>query len=229
MHSGRSDFVSSVSHEFRNAASLLFTSENLADGIASDREQVVRYGTLIKGEGRKLSAMVEQILQFAGARSGKRKFNFAPVKPSEVVAAAVNECSPILEERGFRIETNIGEDLPLVNADAEGVSTALQNLISNSVKYSSDSKWITVTASNGGGIVKFSVKDRGIGIDGSDMPHIFEPFYRGRSVVDSQIHGSGLGLALVKEIAEAHGGKVRAATERGKGSEFTIELPVLKP
>lgn len=223
------DFVSSVSHEFRTPLSVIYSaSENLADGIASDREQVVRYGNLIKGEGRKLSAMVEQILQFAGARSGKRKFSFAQVAPSEIVASAIKECSSVLENNGFKLETAVDENLPAVNADAEAISTALQNLISNSVKYSSGSRWIRVTASNGGGTVKIAVKDRGTGVSGADLLHIFEPFYRARSVVDAQIHGSGLGLALVKEIAEAHGGKVRAASEPGKGSEFTIELPVPK-
>ena len=82
-----------------------------------------------------------------------------------------------------------------------------------------------ISAANGGRTIKFSVEDRGIGIAGDDLRHIFEPFYRARGVVDAQIHGNGLGLALVKEIAEAHNGKVRANSEVGKGSKFTLELP----
>lgn len=220
------DFVSSVSHEFRTPLAVLYSAgENLADGVANDREQVVRYGSLIKGEGRKLSAMVEQILQFAGARSGKRKYNFTVTDVSSIVATAVSECRPFLEEKGFEIEISIDQDLPPLRADAEAMSTALQNLISNSVKYSNGSRWIRVKAANGNGTLKLSVEDKGIGIAGDDLRHIFEPFYRSRTVVDAQIHGNGLGLALVKQIAEAHGGKVRAASETGKGSEFTIELP----
>ncbi len=220
------DFVSSVSHEFRTPLAVIYSaSENLADGIANDREQVVRYGGLIKGEGRKLSAMVEQILQFAGARSGKRKYNFARTDARDIVNAAINECRPILDEKGFEVETSIDDALPPVTIDADSLSTALQNLINNSVKYSNGERWVRVAASNGKGTIKFSVEDRGIGVGSDDIKHIFEPFYRAKSVVDAQIHGNGLGLALVKEIAEAHGGSVKAKSDIGKGSEFTIEIP----
>ena len=220
------DFVSSVSHEFRTPLAVIYSaSENLADGVANDREQVARYGGLIKGEGRKLSAMVEQILQFAGARSGKRKYNFAPNSVGELVDAAINECRPILDEKGFEIERSIDEGLPLIRVDADAISTALQNLINNSAKYSNGERWIRVAASNGKGSIKFTVEDRGIGMGKDDLKHVFEPFYRAKNVVDAQIHGNGLGLALVKEIAEAHGGSVKAKSETGKGSEFEIEIP----
>lgn len=224
------DFVSSVSHEFRTPLAVIYSaSENLADGITNDSEQVARYGSLIKGEGRKLSVMVEQILQFAGARSGKRKYNFAPSDVNAVVTAAVGACAPILEEKGIQVETVVADGLPKLNLDTEAISAALQNLISNSVKYGNGSNWLRIAAENGGGSVKISVEDRGIGITADDMKHIFEPFYRARGVVDAQIHGNGLGLALVKEITEAHGGKVLAQSRIGKGSKFTIELPMPGP
>ena len=102
---------------------------------------------------------------------------------------------------------------------------AVQNLIVNSVKYSNGSKWLRVSAADGDGNVRISVEDRGIGIAPADLKHIFEPFYRAKSVVDEQIHGNGLGLSIVKRTVEAHGGKVKAVSEPGKGSKFTIELP----
>lgn len=220
------DFVSSVSHEFRTPLAVIYSaSENLADGVTKDVDQVSRYGNLIKGEGRKLSAMVEQILQFAGARSGRKKYSFAPTHAADVVTVAINECRPILDEKAFEIETAIDKNVPPFKADADAISTALQNLISNSVKYSNGSQWIRVAASNGNGLIRISVEDRGVGIAADDLKHIFEPFYRAKTVVDAQIHGNGLGLALVKEIAEAHGGTVKAKSEAGKGSEFVIELP----
>jgi signal transduction histidine kinase len=106
------------------------------------------------------------------------------------------------------------------------MSSAIQNLIANSVKYSNGSKWIRVSAVNGGGSVKIVVEDRGIGIAGDELRRIFEPFYRGKEVVDSQISGNGLGLNLVEKIVDAHGGRVSAESKPGKGSTFTIELPV---
>lgn len=220
------DFVSSVSHEFRTPLAVIYSAgENLADGIAKDESQVERYGNLIKGEGKKLSAMVEQILEFAGARSGKRKYNFASADAAEITREAVAACSVAADEKDFVLDTSIPESIPLDRADAEALSRAIQNLVTNSIKYSNGSRWALITVANGGGTVKISVEDRGIGISPADAKKIFEPFYRSSEVVDAQIHGNGLGLSLVKEIAEAHGGSVSVTSEIGKGSKFTIEVP----
>ena len=220
------DFVSSVSHEFRTPLAVIYSAgENLADGVAKEDAQVSRYGDLIKGEGRKLSAMVEQILDFAGARSGRRKFNFMPSEVSDIVADAVRECAPLIDEKRIEVETNISNTLPPINADRVALSQAMQNLIANSIKYGNGDRWLRIAAENGGSSVKISVEDRGIGISKNDLRQIFEPFYRAKEVVDAQIHGNGLGLSLVKQIAEAHGGRVTATSEIGKGSRFVIEIP----
>ncbi|MEP6787496.1 MAG: HAMP domain-containing sensor histidine kinase, partial [Acidobacteriota bacterium] len=221
------DFVSSVSHEFRTPLAVIYSAgENLADGVAKENEQVFRYGNLIKGEGKKLTGMVEQILDFAGANSGRKKYNFERTAVGEVVANAIAECRPIIDDKKIEIEAEISSSLLFIDADGPALSQAIQNLIVNSVKYSNGKKWLRVTAGNGGGRVRISVADRGIGISKGDLRQIFEPFYRSKDVVDAQIHGNGLGLSLVKQIIEAHGGKVIAESEPGKGSTFTIELPL---
>ena len=130
----------------------------------------------------------------------------------------------MIREQCVEVEKSIAEGLPSVQADSRAVSQAVQNLIANSVKYGGESRRVRVTAENGGGTVKISVEDFGIGISQNDLRQIFEPFYRAKNVVDAQIHGNGLGLSIVKQIADGHGGRVTAVSEVGKGSKFTIEL-----
>lgn len=223
------DFVSSVSHEFRTPLAVIYSAgENLADGVAREEIQVSRYGNLIKNEGKKLSAMVEQILEFAGANSGKKKYDFRMQRVETIVESALEECQALIVEKGFILERDIAENLPFVKADTNALGQAIQNLIFNSLKYSNGEKFIKITAKNGGGRVKIAIEDKGIGISPYDLKHIFEPFYRAKTVVDEQIHGNGLGLSLVKETVEAHGGKISVESEIGNGSKFTIDLPTEK-
>jgi len=220
------DFVSSVSHEFRTPLAVIYSaSENLADGVANDKSQVEKYGSLIKSEGRKLSAMVEQILEFAGARSGNRRYKFARTDVNELVESALVDNGPSTAD-GFEVHRDLGMSIPAIAADTEALSTAVQNLIQNAAKYSNGDRRINIATYVQNGHVAIEVADHGIGISPADLGKIFEPFYRAKDVVDAQIHGNGLGLSLVKQIAEAHGGTVSAVSEKGAGSRFTIKLPV---
>ncbi len=220
------DFVSSVSHEFRTPLAVIYSAgENLADGVAKETTQVSKYGNLIKGEGKKLTAMVEQILDFAGANSGKKKYDLREHKASEIIENAIAECKSFLQEENFELITEISENLPKIHADKTALSHAIQNLIVNGIKYSNGSKSIKIDAFTQDRNIIIAVEDKGIGIDKKDLPHIFEPFYRSKKVVDEQIHGNGLGLSLVKQIVEAHGGKVVVESEMGKGSKFVLQLP----
>ncbi len=221
------DFVSSVSHEFRTPLAVIYSAgENLTDGVVNSPNQITRYGNLIKGEGKKLTAMVEQILEFAGARSGKRKYDFRPSNIEEIIENALAECQPLIDEKDFVLEKEISAKLPEISADSNALSHAIQNLILNSIKYSSGSRWLKISVNNGGGDLKISVEDKGLGISKKDLTHIFEPFYRAKTVVDEQIHGNGLGLSLVKQIVEAHKGKIKVESEVGKGSKFIVQLPI---
>ncbi|HEX8247995.1 MAG TPA: HAMP domain-containing sensor histidine kinase [Pyrinomonadaceae bacterium] len=220
------DFVSSVSHEFRTPLAVIYSAgENLADGVAKEEAQVSRYGNLIKGEGKKLTAMVEQILDFAGANSGKKRYDRRAADVREIIDNALAQCRSLIAEKGIAVEREIAENLPPLVADKNALSRAIQNLIGNAVKYSNGGKWMKISAKNGGGKIKIIVEDKGIGISAKDLAHILEPFYRAKAVVDEQIHGNGLGLSLVKQIVDAHKGNVKIESELGRGSKFTIELP----
>ena len=220
------DFVSAVSHEFRTPLAVIrLAGENLTDGIVDSRSQIERYGNLIKGEGRKLSAMVEQILEFAGAGSGKRKYDFRQTNVRQVIENALADCEPLIKEKGFVVVTEIAENLPKISADEKALGQAIQNLIANSVKYSNGHSWLKISAVNDDGKVKIAIEDKGIGIAPKDLRHVFEPFYRSKSVVDEQIHGNGLGLSLVKQTVAAHGGKITVESKIGRGSVFTLHLP----
>lgn len=221
------DFVSAVSHEFRTPLAVIYSAgENLSDGVIRNETKITDYGNLIKGEGKKLSAMVEQILDFAGANSGRKKYDLCETEVKEIVENAIAECQPLLREKEFTLEKDIAENLSTISADANALSGAIQNLIVNAVKYGNGNNWLKISAHNGDGKIKIIVEDKGIGIEKREINKIFEPFYRTKSVVDAQIHGNGLGLSLVKQTVEAHGGKVYVKSEFGKGSRFTIEIPV---
>jgi two-component system, OmpR family, sensor histidine kinase SenX3 len=174
--------------------------------------------------------MVEQVLEFAGAHSQRRAYELRPVELDRVIDDALAACRMQLAEGGFEVEKKIAAMLPQVNADAAALSRAVQNLLSNAMKYSGKHRWLGISAESvrtpHGEEVWIKVADRGIGIAPAELPHIFAPFYRGREAIAAQIHGNGLGLGLVKHIIEAHGGRVSVASKMKQGTMFTLHLPV---
>lgn len=226
------EFVAGVSHELRTPLAVICSAaENLADGVIDNRDQIKRYGGLIRDEGRRLTGMVEQVLEFAGAQSGRKTYELRPTDLNHVIEDAIAACHLQLVEGGFELEKNIPAELPAINADAAALSRALQNLLNNAMKYSGDSRWIGLSAEWGNFSncpeVRIKVSDRGLGIAPAELPHIFEPFYRGKEIVASQIHGNGLGLSLVKHIVDEHGGDARVESKVGQGSNFMLSLPII--
>jgi signal transduction histidine kinase len=219
------EFVAGVSHELRTPLAVISSAaENLADGVINDNRRVQQYGTLIKGESRRLTEMVEQVLEFAGAESGRKSYELRPVEVAELIENAVQACRSQIEEAGFNIEREIARQPLMVRADPSTITRAIQNLISNAIKYSGSSRLIKIRAGQSGDHTLITVEDRGIGIAPDELPHIFEPFRRGRDVISAQIHGNGLGLSLVKNIIEGHGGQVTVESTPGRGSSFSIHL-----
>ena len=213
------EFVAGVSHELRTPLAVIRSAaENLAEGVVSEPEQVRQYGALVRDHGLRLSEMVEQTLELAGAHSGKRG-----VAPEALdLATLVDEA--VAAMRDAEIETNVPADLPRAWADPNAVRLALRNLLENAQKYGGPSKWIGIEGRTVGDHVELRVRDRGPGIAAEDLPHVFEAFYRGRRALADQTRGAGLGLSLAFDAVEASGGTLTVESQVGLGSVFTIQL-----
>jgi signal transduction histidine kinase len=197
------EFVSAVSHELRTPLAVICSAgENLADGVVRDPDRLKSYGKVVRDEGRRLTEMIDR---------------------------ALDAFEIPIRENGFTVERRIPEDVPPVMAEPVSLTRAVHNLISNAIKYAGEERWIGLSVFTEGQWLKLAVQDRGPGISSADLPHIFEPFYRGRYAVEGQIHGSGLGLSLVKEAVEQHNGQIHVASNPGTGSTFCISLPVGQP
>jgi signal transduction histidine kinase len=222
-------FVAGVSHELRTPVSAIaMLSRNQADGLVTGPEKVKQYGELIHQQSRRLNEMVEQALQYAGIHSGLRRAAREHIDVRRVLEEAVDARRKELARSGFEIVTAIAGDLPPVPGDERLLRMAFDNLLSNAQKHAERGRWIRIAASHSSKQkeVRISVEDRGAGIEPADRAEIFEPFSRGRAAIEAQIPGSGLGLSLVRSAAEAHRGSVTLASEPGRGSTFTLHLPV---
>jgi signal transduction histidine kinase len=227
------DFVATVSHELRTPLAVIRSAaQNLSAGVVHDPAQARRYGDLIDTEGRRLTDMVEQVLEYAGLSGNRRPMRAQAVAVAPLLDEVVASCAPLYEPQGFDVQVESAADLPAVPADPEAIRRALTNLVTNAIKHGADGRWIGVTAvsakTRGRTEVQIAVSDRGRGIDAADLPHVFEPFYRGQRAVDRQIQGNGLGLSLVRRIAEAHGGRVTVVSAPASGTTFTLHLPAVE-
>ena len=224
------EFVASVSHELRTPLAAIFSaSENIKDGFVEGRKNLNFYGSILTSQARRLIDLVDRILLFASTRSGKPKYVLCPLSASQILQAVRKNVAEAIEEGGCTLEEYIEPELPPASGDLSAVCACLQNLIANAIKYGGQERWIGLSvtcheADQDSKEIWFSVQDHGEGINSSELPHIFEPFYRSPKVVAAQIHGTGLGLALAKRIVEALGGRISVVSELGVGSTFTLHL-----
>lgn len=230
------DFVASVSHELRTPLAVICASaQNIADGVVDEKEQLARYGSVIRHHSSQLTELVNQILQFAATHEGRNRYTLRPLEVRSVITSVITNTRELAEEAGAVIEEHIAADLPTIMADFSALCQCLQNLVVNALKYGGKNPGIAVWAMSGHGEkgkadeVWISVEDHGIGIDSAELKQIFEPFYRSPAVTAAQIHGTGLGLPLAKGIAEAMGGKISVVSKLGIGSRFTLHLPAAHP
>lgn len=224
-------FVAGVSHELRTPLTVIRSAaENLTEGVVQDEERKKQYADLMLKEGRRLSDMVDQIMEFSGIQSGKRVYQFSSVSLNDFISLLNEECKMILQETGMQLEYSLNSDMKDFTADRDAIFLALTNLIKNAVKFSGESKKIQLRIDDqeisGISSIRFQVQDFGVGIPEDELKSIFEPFYRGKRSVEEQVKGNGIGLSLVSKVAKAHGGSVSVKSKVGKGSVFTLVIPV---
>lgn len=225
----KSDFLSSVSHEFRSPlTSIRHLAEMLQAGSVPSEERRRRYYDVLVEQSARLSNLVTNILDLARIEEGRQEFHFEAVHPEELIEDVVDETRHRVQHEGFVVEAHIQGPLPSVLADRITLAQALSNLLDNAARYSRDSRRIEVHASAGATHVTIAVTDQGIGIPAGELGKVFDRFYRGENARAPSVQGSGLGLALVREIVETHGGTVRVESEVGRGSTFSIRLPKMK-
>lgn len=213
------EFTAGVSHELRTPLAVIVSAgDNLAGGYIKDPQKVKEYGALVRDEGTRLTGMVDEVLRFSALDAEQ-----APVQKREIRIQTLLE-GVAREMRKPGCEWDVSFEDATFAGDAGALHVAVRNLVENALRHGGG-QWVGVRAAKAGEQIVITVEDRGNGISSADLPHIFEPFYRGAESRAQQRKGSGLGLALVERIARAHGGKATAANRAEGGARFTMTIP----
>lgn len=222
----QSDFVSTVSHEFRTPlAAMRQLSELLTAGRVPSRERRQQYYESLAGESRRLQHLVENLLSFGRLQAGTTPYRLEPIDPVVLVSTVVSEYRSQLSQPECRIEVRGADESIRMMADRDAVALALHNLIDNAVKYSGRAHTVSVNCARQGDRVALEVRDEGPGIAADEQTRIFQRFVRGTAAAAANVRGTGIGLAMVQQVVAGHGGEVTVASTPGKGSTFTMLLP----
>jgi two-component system phosphate regulon sensor histidine kinase PhoR len=222
----KSDFIANVSHELKTPLSLIrMFGELIATGKHKGEGSAREYAGIITRESERLAHLIDNVLDFARLERGKASYSFAEGQLDEVVERALDVCRYRLDKEKMKLRTDIDEELPPVRMDENAMTLVLLNLVDNAIKYAGEGGEVAVRLARVPGGVALSVRDRGPGISPDDQQRVFERFYRATNARVRNVRGSGIGLALVKHIAEAHGGRVELASAPGQGATFTVFVP----
>ncbi|MDB4964505.1 MAG: integral rane sensor signal transduction histidine kinase [Myxococcales bacterium] len=223
----KSDFISNVSHELKTPLSLIrMFGELLAMGKLKSPEKGKEYADIITREAERLSRLIDNVLDFARMERGRVAYEFQPGRLDEVVERSLDVYRHRVEREGLKLTTKIDPDLPETLLDENAMTLLLLNLLENAVKYGKGE--IAVYLTRQGNTLRLVVGDQGPGIATDEHKRIFERFYRTRDARGTNVRGSGIGLSLVKHIAEAHGGTVTVDSEPGKGAAFIVDIPLVE-
>jgi two-component system phosphate regulon sensor histidine kinase PhoR len=222
----RRDFISNVSHELRTPlAGIKALTETLQNGAIDDPPAAHRFLERIETEVDSLSLMVSELLELSRIESGRVPLELKPTKPIDVVQPAFDRMYMQAERTGLVLTVDCLDDLPKITADAFRLQQVIVNLIHNSIKFTPEGGKVLVSAKVEDQYIRFSVSDTGKGISSSDLPRIFERFFKADRSRSSS--GTGLGLAIARHTVEAHNGKIFAESTIGKGSTFSFIIPLV--
>ena len=222
----KAEFVSNVSHELKTPLSLIrMFGETLESGMVQDEAKRGEFYRIIRSESERLTRLINNVLDFSKMEAGVKRYNFQEVEVGGFVRKVLDAYRLEIRDLGFTIDCVLPSTPITALVDQDAVCEALLNLLDNAAKYSEENKHIVVSMETSGAWMRISVSDRGVGIPHAELKSIFAKFYRSRTQKTREIPGSGLGLSLVKHIAEAHGGRVEVESEEGQGSKFTLLIP----
>lgn len=223
----KSEFVSNVSHELKTPLSLIrMFGETLDSGIVTDEKDRRKFYSIIRKESERLTHLINNVLDFSRMDAGVKLYNFQEVDLVEVMKNSLGAYKFQLSDIGFNIESDLPDESVILKIDKDAISQVLLNLLDNAVKYSDEEKFILVKVCKDSASALISVMDRSVGIPKDELKKIFDKFYRVSTARTKETRGSGLGLSLAKHIVEAHGGTIEVESEVGKGSKFTVRLPL---
>jgi signal transduction histidine kinase len=226
----KADFVANVSHDLKTPLSLIrmFAETLEMDRVRDDATRRQYYGVITR-ESERLTRLIDNVLDFSRIEGGRRRYDLRPGRVEPVIHEVLDSFRYPLLQGGFKLEVDVPPGLPAIRMDAAALGQALANLVDNAVKYSAERRAIRVAARAGSNEVVIEVADEGIGISPADLGRVFDKFFRvGHSETQGR-RGSGLGLSLVKHIAEAHGGRITVESRPGQGSRFAVHLPAAPP
>jgi len=223
----KADFVANVSHDLKTPLSVIrMFGETLEMGRVADEGARREYYRVITREAERLSRLIDNVLDFSRIERGRRRYDPVPTAVEALVRETLEAFEYPLAQQGFKAEVTVAADLPPVRLDADAVGQALANLVDNAIKYSGERRSLRVDARVENRQLAITVADEGLGIPREEQARIFEKFYRvGRSETQGR-RGSGVGLALVRHVAAAHGGRVTVESRPGEGSRFTMWFPL---
>ena len=223
----KSDFVSSVSHEFKTPlASIKALTERLLEGKVKNPERMEQYFSIISQDTDRLTRLVGNVLSFSKIEEGKREYDFEETNITQWLHQTIKVYNNERIAKDVKIKRQIADHLPQLKIDRNALAQAIHNLLDNAIKFSLEKKEINVVVKNDERNLIIQIKDYGIGMPQAELDKIFEKFYQGKNGIRHSVKGTGLGLTLVKHAVEAHGGKVAVESKIGHGSTFSLLLPI---